>query len=188
MDLIVNKMGKFKEVHITDGYGVIERLPGTSVIKLAFAVLTQTGFFKAFCDIAFMSAVKNRGHYLPAKCLCGIAKVNFKHLSDIHTRRNAQRIKNNVKRSSVRQERHILLRKNARDNTLVTMTAGHLITNGNLTLLGDIAADNHVYTRVQLLAVFFCKHLDINNDAVLAMRYAQRCVADFTCFFTENGA
>ena len=44
---------------------------------------------------------------------------------------------------AVRQERHILLRKNTGNDTLVSVTARHLIADGNLALLCDVNADNH---------------------------------------------
>ena len=40
---------------------------------------------------------------------------------------------------AVRQERHILLRQNAGNDTLVAVTACHLIADRDLTLLRDIA-------------------------------------------------
>ena len=46
MDLIVDKMVKLQEIHITDRNGVIKLLAGTSVIKDGLAVLTLSIFSK----------------------------------------------------------------------------------------------------------------------------------------------
>ena len=73
--------------------------------------------------------------------------MDLQHLSDIHTGRHAQRVKHDIKRASVGQERHILNRKHAGNNTLVTVTSGHLIAHRNLTLLGNVDADCLVYAR-----------------------------------------
>ena len=97
--------------------------------------------------------------------------MDLQHLSDIHTGRYAQRVQNDVERTSVRQKRHILYRKHAGNNTLVTMAACHLIAYGDLTLLSDIDADSLVHTGSQLIAVLSGKYLGIHNDAVSAVRH-----------------
>lgn len=50
-----------------------------------------------------------------------------------------------------RQERHILHRKDAGYNTLVSMAARHLIANGDLPLLCDVAANDLVYAAARHL-------------------------------------
>ena len=70
--------------------------------------------------------------------------MDLKYLSDIHSGRNAQRVQHDVKRSSVGKERHVFNREYSRNNTLVTVTAGHLITNLDLTLLSDVNANGLV--------------------------------------------
>ena len=49
--------------------------------------------------------------------------------------------------TSVWKEWHIFYRKYTGNNTLVTMTSGHLITNGNLSLLCDVDTYGLVNTR-----------------------------------------
>ena len=73
--------------------------------------------------------------------------MDLKHLPDIHTGRHAKRVQHDIQRPPVRQKRHILHRKDTRDNTLVPMPASHLIADGNLTFLGDIDADRLIYAR-----------------------------------------
>ena len=80
--------------------------------------------------------------------------MHLKHLTDIHSGRNAQRIKNDIERSSVGKERHILGRKYSRNDTLITVTARHLVADRYLTLLSEINANNLVYTGGKLVAVF----------------------------------
>ena len=72
--------------------------------------------------------------------------MNLKDLSDVHTGRNAQRIEYDIKRSSVGKERHILYGKNAGNDTLVSVTTCHLITDGNLSLLCNINSYRHIYS------------------------------------------
>ena len=73
--------------------------------------------------------------------------MDLKHLSDVHTGRHAQRVQHNVQRTSVWQERHIFHRKHAGNDTLVSVTSGHLVTHGDLSLLSDVDADCLVYAR-----------------------------------------
>ena len=140
MDLIVNKVMELEVIHDTHGYGVIERLAGTAVVKHGLAVddlqLRFTGFgvgdlaglltvniftgeyvtphtrhLHAFENVLLVRTVENGGHDLPAELACGNAEVDLKHLTDVHSGRNAQRVKNDIKGSSVGQERHILGRE-----------------------------------------------------------------------------
>ena len=95
--------------------------------------------------------------------------MDLQHLSDIHTGRHAQGVQHDIQRTAVGQERHILHRKHAGHNTLVTVTAGHLIAHGDLSLLGDIDADSLVHAGRQLVAVLSGKYLGIHDDAVCAV-------------------
>ena len=118
----------------------------------------------------------------------GVAEVDLQNLSDVHTRRHAQRVQNDIQRRTIRQERHILLRQNAGDNTLVAVTARHLIANGNFPLLRDVNADDLIDAGSELVAVFSREDLHVDNDAGLAVRDLQRRIADFSCLLAEDGA
>ncbi len=125
---------------------------------------------------------------MPAQLLCSQTKMDFQHLTDVHTGRNAQRIQNDIQRCAIGQERHILLAQNAGNNALVTMTTGHLIAHGNLTLLGDVHTHHHVHAGRQLVLVFTGEGLNIHDDAALAVRDFQGCVAHLARLFAEDGA
>ena len=114
--------------------------------------------------------------------------MNLQHLSDIHTGRHAQRVKHDVKRASVGQERHILNRKHTGNNTLVAVTSCHLITNRNLTLLGNVNTHGLVHARRQLVSVLPGKYLCIHDDSVCAVRHLKGGIADFSCLLAENSA
>ena len=66
------------------------------------------------------------------------------------------------------------------------MTAGHLITNGNLTFLSNIYTNGFIYSRRKLVSVFSCKYLGINNNTIITVRHFQRCVTNLSGLFTEN--
>ncbi len=82
-----------------------------------------------------------------------------------------RRVQHDIQRASVGQERHILNRKHTGNNTLVSVTAGHLIAHGDLSLLGNVDAYRLVHARGQLVAVLPCKYLGIHDDAVGAVRH-----------------
>ena len=97
--------------------------------------------------------------------------MDLQDLSDIHTGRHAQRVQHDVQRTSVGQIRHIFYRKHAGNDTLVTMTACHLITNRDFSLLCNVNADCLVYSGCQLIAVLTGKYLGIHYNTIFAMRY-----------------
>ena len=92
---------------------------------------------------------------------------------DVHTGRNTERIKNNIQWGAVGQEGHILTRKDARNNALVTVASRHLVTHAYLALLGDIAAHHHIHAGAELIAVLTGENLDVNHNAVFAMGYLE---------------
>ena len=169
MDLIINKVVQLKEVDPADGDIVVKLFAGAAVVQLALAVLTQAGLTQSVTDGLLVGAVEDRSCDLPAESLCGIAEVDFQDLTDIHTGRNAQRIKDDIKRSAVGQIRHILTGQDTGNNALVAVAAGHLVADGYLTLLRNVNSYDFVYAGAHLVAVFTGKALNINDDAALAV-------------------
>ena len=151
------------------------------------AVPHLAGGIKGIADVVLTSRVEDGSHDLDAACLGSVAQVDFQHLTDVHTGRNAQGVQHDVQRGAVGQVGHVLLRQNAGNDTLVAVTACHLIANADLALLGDIAADDLAHTGLQLIAVLRGKDLDIHNDAVCAVGHTQRGIAHLAGFLTEDG-
>ena len=188
MDLVVHQMVELQEVNPSDCDVVIELLARTAVVHLTLSIFAQACLAQSIADRCLVCAIKDRCSDLPTKSLSRVTQVDFTHLTDIHTGRNAQRIKHDIQRSTVRQIRHVFPRQNTRYNTLVSVTAGHLIAYGDLALLRDINAYDLVYAGIHLIARFACEHLDIHNDAALAVRNFERCVAHFARLFAEDCA
>ncbi len=186
MYLVVNKVGKFQVIHVTYGYPAVKRLTGTAVIQDCLSVLGQSCLFQSFNNIYLGCTVKYRRSNLPAQCLCCIAQVHFQYLSDIHTGRNAQGIKNNLQGSSVGQERHIFHRENPGDNTLVSVTAGHLIADRNLSFLCNVNTHQLVYSGREFVAHFTGEYLYVNNNTRFPVRNSQGCIPYLPRFFTED--
>ena len=73
--------------------------------------------------------------------------MDLQYLSDIHTGRYTQRIQHDIQRPSVWQERHILYRKHTGNDTLISVTSRHFISDRDLSLLCNVNAHCLVYTR-----------------------------------------
>ena len=114
--------------------------------------------------------------------------MNLEDLTDVHTGRHTQRVQHDVKRAAIRKERHILYRKYTGNDTLVTVTTCHLITDGDLSLLCNVNADCLIHARRQLVAVLSCEYLCIHDDTVLAVRHLQGSVTHFSCLLAEDCA
>src|SRR2546430_1079333 len=89
-----------------------------------------------------------------AQLLGGPSQVRLQNLADVHTRRNAQRIENDLDRGAVRHVGHVLLRHDARDDALVAVAAGHLVADGELALHGDVGLDQLDAPGGQFVALF----------------------------------
>src|SRR6266568_4125492 len=103
-----------------------------------------------------LHAIATLGHQfrkLLADFSSGPTQVRFQNLNDVHTRRHAERVQNDFHRRSVFEVRHILFRQNARDDTLVTVASGHLVTDGKLALHRDIDLDQLDDARRQFVAL-----------------------------------
>lgn len=88
-----------------------------------------------------------------AQALGREARVGFENLTDVHTRRNAQRVQHDVDRSTVGVMRHVFDRHDHRDHTLVTVTTSHLVTRLDATADGQVNLDDLQYARRQVIAL-----------------------------------
>src|SRR5690606_17591234 len=95
-----------------------------------------------FLDLRLARSVKDGCREVQPEYACGPAEMRFKDLSDVHTRRYAERVENYLDRRSVREVRHILLRQDTGDNALVTVASGHLVADRKLTLHRDEDLDH----------------------------------------------
>jgi len=138
MHLILNHVTELQEVGDTNGSLLVERLTRLTIINSRRAEVRQTGLLCPLTQVFKLSTVEDWSSELHTEFLTCSTKNSLEDLSQIHTRRHTHRVQHQVDRATVSQERHILLTHNLRDNTLVTVTTGKLITNLDLTLLCDI--------------------------------------------------
>ena len=114
--------------------------------------------------------------------------MDLQDLADVHTRRHAQGVEDDVQRGAVGQVGHIFARKDAGNDALVAVAAGHLVADGDLSLLRDIHADDLVDAGIHLVAVLAGEDLDVDDDAALAVGHLQGGVADLAGLLAEDRA
>src|SRR5262249_40144951 len=111
-----------------------------------------------------------------AQLLSRPAEVRFENLPDVHARRNTERIQNDLDRRAIRQVGHVFVRNDAGDNALVSVPAGHLVADGELTLHRDVDVDQLDHARrqfvalLELLLAFFgdlAQHVDLTGSHLL---------------------
>lgn len=103
--------------------------------------------------------------------------MQLEHLAEVHSAGHAQGVEHDVDRGAVREEWHILFRKDPGDDTLVAVTAGELVSLGDLAMLGDVDANHLVHAVGQLVTVLLGiltrNLLDGDNRSGLTVRHPQ---------------
>ena len=89
---------------------------------------------------------------LQAQAARGPAHVGFQDLTDVHARRHAQRVQHQVNGGAIGQERHVLDGNDLGDDTLVAVTASHLVARLQLALHCDKDLDHLHHARRQVVA------------------------------------
>src|SRR5256714_433161 len=115
------------------------------------------------------------------------AEVRLEHLADVHPARHAERVEHDVHRAPVREERHVLLGDDLRDDALVAVAAGELVALRDLALLRDVHAHELVHARAQVVAAVARERLHVDDDAALAVRNLEARVAHLPGLLLEDG-
>ena len=99
--------------------------------------------------------------------------MRFQYLTNIHTARYAERIQNDIDGGTVFEIRHIFNRQYAGNNTLVTVTASHLVALGQFTLLCDSNPNQLIDASRQIAVFFTVEDFYIDDLAFFAVRQTQ---------------
>ena len=138
MHLVLNHVTELKEVSDTYCSWLVKALTCLTIIEVSRAETWQTCLVSPLSQVIKLSTVEDRCSELNTKLLTGSTEDSLENLSKVHSRRHTQRVQYQVYRTTILEEWHILLTYNLRNDTLVTVTSGKLITNTDLTLLGYI--------------------------------------------------
>ena len=98
----------------------------------------QSGLVSPLGKVFKFGTIEDRCGKLNTELASGSTEDSLEYLSQVHTRRHTKRVEHQVNRTTVVEERHVLLTNNLRNDTLVTVTSGQLISDTDLTLLGNI--------------------------------------------------
>ena len=79
--------------------------------------------------------------------------MRLEDLTNVHARRHTEWVKHDIYRLALLVIRHVFYRHNYRDNTLVTMTTGHLVARLNATLDSEVNFNDLQYTRSQIITL-----------------------------------
>ena len=217
MDLVVDEVVELQDVHVSDRdrpgvgltgtaikeTGLTGRVHETLAIPRHQGVIEQTSnFFLAGtiehrgCDLGSRHCFLRHGNQtlspgritgnLPT-LLGSPTQVDFQDLTEVHTSGNTQGVQDDVNRSSILQERHVLHGENLGDNTLVSVATSELVTLRNLALLSDV--DNHtlVDTGAEfIVTIDSVKYLDADDGSLLAVWDLQRGVANLARLLVED--
>jgi hypothetical protein len=126
------------------------------------AIRIAQGFLERLAVVVVTVLFQRRIDHL-ADTRTGPAHVGFEDLTDVHARRHAQRVQNDVDRRAVFQVRHVFERVDLGDNPLVAVTAGHLVARLQLALHRDEHLDDLHHARGQIVATLDL--LDLVRDA-----------------------
>ena len=138
MHLVLNHVAELEHIGHTDRCLLVELLTSSTIIQLRGAVAGQACLVRPFAEVVELSTIKDRRGELHTEFAACCTENGLEHLTDVHTRRHTQRVEYDINGRTILEEGHILLADNLGNNTLVTVTTSHLITDTNLTLLGYV--------------------------------------------------
>src|SRR5699024_3170372 len=206
--LVVDEVVELEHVHVADRDRVREGLTGATVEQLGLArgideaipVAVRCGRLQQSAQLLLVRTVEDWGGQVGSGlglagrrrqlgCPFGVAldlpallrdpaEVGFEDLADVHTTGNTVGVEDHVDSSCVRQER--------RDDALVSVAAGHLVTDGDLAALCHVDADHLVDARRELIIVLTVEDAHADDGADLTVRNTQRGVADLARLLTED--
>ena len=162
VNLVINQVGQFEHIDVTDRHRIVKRLAVDPVIERYLPVLRQLSRFEFFFDVSHLGALKDRRGDVLTKLLGGPPEMRLQNLPDIHTRGYPERIENDVHRCAVGQVRHIFYRHNLGDHPLITVPTGHLIADGDFPADGNCYLNQLLDTGRKLRATDNLIHLNIH--------------------------
>src|SRR4051812_18640109 len=196
VDLVLDEVVELEHVDLADGDRAVEQLARAAVAELDLAVLRQVRvtvpvharLLERLADLALRRAVEDGRRGLVAHRPERPAEVRLEDLADVHAARHAERVEQDVDRGAVRQVRHVLDGQHLGDDALVAVTAGHLVADRHLALLGDRHADQAVHARLEVVVPLAAELADLHDLAALAVGEAERGVLHLACLLAEDRA
>ena len=203
MDLVVHEVNQLEEVGVTHSNRLIEWLAGPTISEhqLAGVVgvvnpgltrllcrLCQEGFAGALRHLRTVHFIEGNDADTGVEVGSSPTHQQLEHLTHIHPTRHTEGIEADVHGSAVGQVGHVLPGKDAADDALVSMAAGHFVADLNLAALGHVDPHHHVGAGGKLITLFAGVDPHINHTAPLGARNPQGVIANVAGFFAKDGA
>jgi len=186
MHLVIDKVVQLHEVDDANKNRVDERLTSAAVAYNLLAVRAESCFNKFLCNLFLRRSLECRRFVILIEYSSCHTKLRFHDLTDVHTRRNTERVQADVERRTVFKIRHIFNRKNAGYDTLISVSSCHLVAFAELSLMGNQNLYNLIYARVQVISFSSLKTLNVNDCSLNTMRHAERRIANFLRLLTKD--
>jgi hypothetical protein len=142
VDLVRHKMVQLHHVDVADDDLLIDFLAGAAVEQSDSCQMSGSLASLRYSRTFFSGMPSNTGvatlmpSFLQAQPRCVSSTW-----PDVHARRHAERVEADFDRRTVGQEGHVFLGHDLGDDALVAVTAGHLVTDLELLLRGDVDLD-----------------------------------------------
>src|SRR6266566_9326663 len=192
MDFVRDQMAKLHHVDVTNNNFLIEGVSRTAIKKPRFTGFLHPGepflllsVVQIFANLFLRDSVKNWSRHSESKCLRRNSEVRFQDLTDIHAAWDTKRIQHYLNRSSIRQERHILFRNDARDDAFIPVATSHLISDAQLALARDINFDLFDDAGIDIVAALHPIHRTLAFELQLRELVLIRA-DDFTDLVTDR--
>ena len=118
--------------------------------------------------VFFSGSRERRHHGLVAKRVGRHTQVKLENLSQVHTRRYAERCQKNIDWTTVFGVWHVFFRQDAGNNALVTVTTGELVSNRYVTNLSHSDVDALDNAALELISGFAREYFDADNATALS--------------------
>ncbi len=151
-------------------------------------MVNQPGTAQFGRDLLLRRSVKHGCNGAESDSIGRPTQMGLHDLTDVHTSRHAQRTEDDVDRATIVQIGHVLDRDDFGNDTLVSMTTGHLVALGDLATLGDTDTNHRLNAGGQVTVVLAIKHLHIDNLAARAVRQTQTGILDLASLVAKNRA
>src|SRR5699024_4445206 len=110
-------------------------------------------------------------------------KVQFHDLTKVHTAGHTQRVEDHINRGTISEEWHVFHGQDLGDNTLVPVTASHLVAVSDFTFLGNVDTNKLVNTGWQFIIFVAVEDPYSDDGSGFTVWHLQRGVTDFLGLF-----
>ena len=163
MNLVFNHVVKFDHMHNTNRSLFIKWFTSETIKELNTTVMVNTSLSEFLRDNFIWNTVEGWGCNLVTKNASSHTDVDFKELTEVHTRRHTHWGKYDVDWGTVGHKWHIFNWKDARNHTLVTVTTSHLVTDLNFTHFGNKDFNLHQDTGLKFVTLLTGVDTDTDN-------------------------